>query len=39
MWIHVELILETIMDISKNMYRYTLFSKLHYVLGIYNIND
>jgi hypothetical protein len=39
MQIHVELILETITDISKNMYRYTQFSKLHYFLWIYNISD
>jgi hypothetical protein len=39
MRIRVKLILEIIMDISNNMYRYTQFSKCHYALRIYNITD
>lgn len=39
MWIHVKLILEIIMGISNNMFRYTQFSNCHYGLRIYNIAD
>lgn len=37
--IHVELILEIIMDISSNKYRYKQFSKWHYALWICNITE